>query len=371
MQPYSSSKTADLAANRVCPQHGMARPSRDPKDRPSWQQTADELTIAQPERNEAFWRSQPSSNAEMPGSTFPQDNGCYEAEAVQTTAKGLPRPSSWQRKKAAKLRQAKQDTQQGKSSHARQMLSCAWPTTVCVTPSCVHDLQQHMLWCLVTTSTAQAKACPKQMPQHVCCHCSGQSKSSSSATGAAEQCLRSQQQLATSLSEAEELTKLRVRDATPREMASSSTDEPMTQADLSAVDSASQHQTQEANLLHWAPLTQPLGQGKAGRLGNAQPADTQHGRAQVLQLRQDMCDLPTNSKHEDDTGFSSSSDDCAMADAIQPVSQVLPESAMELWDFGGDDQPGSDKAAGGVGADSEAAEALQELEDFCRSELFM
>ena len=56
-----------------------------------------------------------------------------------------------------------------------------------------------------------------------------------------------------------------------------------------------------------------------------------------------------------------------MADAALPVSQVLPDTAMELWDFGGDEQPESDYAAAGLGAGCKAAEALQELEEFCRS----
>lgn len=57
-----------------------------------------------------------------------------------------------------------------------------------------------------------------------------------------------------------------------------------------------------------------------------------------------------------------------MADAALPVSQALPDTAIELWDFGDDEQCEHDYDAAGLDANSKAAEALQELEEFCKSE---
>ena len=136
-----------------------------------------------------------------------------------------------------------------------------------------------------------------------------------------------------------------------------------------AANAACQQQSQDTNLLHCAPPTQPLGQEKkCWPNGNAELAGRQQAQEQALQGPHDVHDLHTAKKPEDYTAASSFSNDSAMADAALPVSQVLPDTAMELWDFGDDEQPEHDHAAASLGADCKAAEALRELEEFCRSE---
>ncbi|KAL3137379.1 hypothetical protein ABBQ32_006906 [Trebouxia sp. C0010 RCD-2024] len=86
----------------------------------------------------------------------------------------------------------------------------------------------------------------------------------------------------------------------------------------------------------------------------------------MLSSENQMLQLPlVVHRAEVNTGFSDSLE-CDAPDAAEPVSQVLPDTAMELWDFGGDEQPEPKYAVAGAGDDSRAAEALEELEDFCR-----
>lgn len=137
-----------------------------------------------------------------------------------------------------------------------------------------------------------------------------------------------------------------------------------------AANAACQQHSQDINLLHCTPLmTQPLGQEKeCWPKGNAELAGRQQAQQPPLQHPQDVCDLHTARKPEDYTAASSLSSDSVMADAALPVSQVLPDTAMELWDFGGDEQPEYDHATAGLGADCKAAEAFRELTEFCKSE---
>ena len=124
----------------------------------------------------------------------------------------------------------------------------------------------------------------------------------------------------------------------------------------SGIDSACQQPSQDANLLPKIALTQCYRQEKGCRPnGHAQLAGRQ--QHQALQLPQDVHDLPTARISEDNSHFSSSLVDCAMAD-----------TAMELWDSGDDEQREHDHDAAGLEANSKAAEALQELEEFCKSE---
>lgn len=147
-------------------------------------------------------------------------------------------------------------------------------------------------------------------------------------------------------------------------------DEHMAAADQHGSDAAKaacQQQSQDTNLLHCIPLTH-LGGREKPCWPNGKLAGRQQGQRQAMQRPQDVHDLHTARKPEDHTADSSISNGSAMANVALPISQVLPDTAMELWDFGGDEQPEYDPAAAGLGADSKAAEALHELEEFYRSE---
>ena len=207
----------------------------------------------------------------------------------------------------------------------------------------------------------------------VYCNCSGQfNKGTISEEEASEQ----QQQLVrqhhwpfTLPSVADKLSSLHVQDGVPRGPAPISTTEHMPDAHQhgsSGIDSACQQQSQDANLLPKIALTQCYRQEKGCRPnGHAELAGRQ--QHQALQLPQDVHDLHTARISEDNTHFSSSLVDCGMADAALPVSQALPDTAMELWDSGNDEQREHDHDAAGLEANSKAAEALQELEEFCKS----
>lgn len=58
-------------------------------------------------------------------------------------------------------------------------------------------------------------------------------------------------------------------------------------------------------------------------------------------------------------------------DTVEPASQILGDTAMELWDF--DDSAGQatrhEEVDCEMGSGHEAAQALRELEDFCRCRL--
>ena len=137
-----------------------------------------------------------------------------------------------------------------------------------------------------------------------------------------------------------------------------------------AAHSACQQQSQAASLPLCPPLTQ-LSQGGTCSSANAQlrPPVTLSGANQVLRLPAVEHDLAVTTRPWGSTVCSSNAVECAGADAAEPVSQVLPDTAMELCDFGGDELPEPNHAAAGAGDDTKAAEALQELEDFCRCEL--
>ena len=58
-------------------------------------------------------------------------------------------------------------------------------------------------------------------------------------------------------------------------------------------------------------------------------------------------------------------------DAVEPASQILGATAMELWDF--DNSAGQaarrEEVDCDMGSGHEAAQALRELEDFCKCKL--
>lgn len=150
--------------------------------------------------------------------------------------------------------------------------------------------------------------------------------------------------------------------------------------DCNAANPACHQQSQDASLPLCPPLTQ-LSQRREGSFLNAQTASmmslshrgecsSPHAQtASMLSSENQMLQLPlVVHRAEVNTGFSDSLE-CDAPDAAEPVSQVLPDTAMELWDFGGDEQPEPKYAVAGAGDDSRAAEALEELEDFCRCEL--
>lgn len=137
--------------------------------------------------------------------------------------------------------------------------------------------------------------------------------------------------------------------------------------DCNVADPACQQQSQDASLPLCPPLTQ-LSQRRECSSPDAQTASMVPSENQMLQLPLIVHNPPSTRTAEGNTGFSHSLES-AVVDAAEPVSQVLPDTAMELWDFEGDEQPRPNHAAAGVGDDSKAAEALQELEDFCRCKL--
>ena len=58
-------------------------------------------------------------------------------------------------------------------------------------------------------------------------------------------------------------------------------------------------------------------------------------------------------------------------DTVEPASQILGDTAMELWDFDNSaGQVGRHEEVGcEMGSGHEAAQALRELEDFCKCRL--
>ena len=104
------------AEDWLCQQDGKSQPPCDLRDMLTDQHTASELTIAQSGHTEVSWRSRLSSDTETLGSSLPQSHMCRALDAVKAvaTATARQRPSSWQRRKAAKLRQAQQPLQEGR-----------------------------------------------------------------------------------------------------------------------------------------------------------------------------------------------------------------------------------------------------------------
>lgn len=201
------------------------------------------------------------------------------------------------------------------------------------------------------------------MPNSVSRHCSGQHKDASAAEPGVSQHWQRLQHPSQSV---RSVDNLHVQDEVRHSPASAITDEHIAQAVQDPP--ARQQQSHDASLPLCTPLTQ-LSQGEACSFDNAHPAGMLSGEDQILRCHVGVRDLPSTRRPKGDAGFSSNSMDCAVDDAAQPVSQVLPDTAMELWDFGGEEPPEPNHAAAGAGDDSKAAEALQELEDFCRSEL--
>lgn len=148
MPPYRSSTTTDFAEDSVCQQHGTVCPAAHLNGNSSQQQTASKHVRAQARHNEGSRRKQLSSTADMSAACPPQDLLYCEREAgtAGTAVKGGPRPSSWQRRKAAKLRQAQQDNQGGKSSCPIHIV-------------CVHNLQQEVTNCHMAVSLPSKVLC--------------------------------------------------------------------------------------------------------------------------------------------------------------------------------------------------------------------
>ncbi len=55
--------------------------------------------------------------------------------------------------------------------------------------------------------------------------------------------------------------------------------------------------------------------------------------------------------------------------AMEPASQALPDTAMELWEFGEGASQQADTPDGQLPNDKQAALALRDLEDFCKCRL--
>ena len=118
MQPCCSSAMADFAEDSVCQLNGTVYPVADLKGKSPQQQTGSKHVRALLRQNDGCERKQLSSNVDMSASCPLPSLTCCEREAgtARTTVKGCPRSSSWQRRRAAKLRQAQQDNKQGKLS---------------------------------------------------------------------------------------------------------------------------------------------------------------------------------------------------------------------------------------------------------------
>lgn len=119
MQPYSSSPMADIAQDSVCWQHGTVCPTGHLDGNSSQHQTASKYVKPLPIHHEGCARRQLSSCAEV-SACFPVEGSVHhegKAGVAGATVRGHSRSSSWQRRKAAKLRQAQQHCQPGKFSH--------------------------------------------------------------------------------------------------------------------------------------------------------------------------------------------------------------------------------------------------------------
>ena len=88
----------------------------------------------------------------------------------------------------------------------------------------------------------------------------------------------------------------------------------------------------------------------------------------VLHIRLDTSDSVQGSMLDACAHAGAVAIDPAEAGTAQPVSQNLPDTDMELWDFGASQPPHAEGGSVEGSGATEAAEALQELEDFCKRE---
>ena len=151
-----------------------------------------------------------------------------------------------------------------------------------------------------------------------------------------------------------------------------SEDANMTDADQSlscdGQTKACQQNIREQELHDFVPMTQPEHKQECS-YGQEPAAKMQPDIGQASDQPQDMHDPWADSTSEGQMPVTSSSGDLAMSDAAQPVSQVLPNTDMELWDFGNSQKPQTHGPASPSETCHDAAEALKELEEFGRSEL--
>ena len=117
MQPCCSS-TAEFAEDSVYQQHGTVCSAAGMTGNSLQQHTASKDFRAPLTQNGGCRRKQLSDNVDLSASVPLQNSVCYEIDSgtAGTMGKGRPRPSSWQRRRAAKLRHAQQDNQEGKWS---------------------------------------------------------------------------------------------------------------------------------------------------------------------------------------------------------------------------------------------------------------
>lgn len=122
-QSLGSAVPPDFAEDWLHQQDANSSAPPDLRDMLTDQQTASKHIIAQPRHTEFSWRSLLSSDADKLGRSRPQYHLCGGSDAVKAvaTVRALPRPSSWQRRKAAKLCQAQQPLQEGRLPLLSQM----------------------------------------------------------------------------------------------------------------------------------------------------------------------------------------------------------------------------------------------------------
>ena len=76
-----------------------------------------------------------------------------------------------------------------------------------------------------------------------------------------------------------------------------------------------------------------------------------------------------DSGHE--TALHSDVAEAVVMDTMEPASQILGDTAMELWDFADSagQAAGHEEVDCEMGSSHEAVQALRELEDFCKCRL--
>lgn len=142
----SSLVPAGVADEGLCQQDGRALPAHNLSDNPADPQTASKPIMAQSVHSKIRRRN--NSRADPAGCSLSQAHQPHRTETVKTAA--IPRPSSWQRRKAAKLCQAQQLLQQGRSQLLSTCRKCM-TTTVCMT------CKQQMMYTACACQHSQSK----------------------------------------------------------------------------------------------------------------------------------------------------------------------------------------------------------------------
>ena len=105
--------------------------------------------------------------------------------------------------------------------------------------------------------------------------------------------------------------------------------------------------------------------------------------AATLSDHECICRSPQPSQHETDTkmhtdpdtgqfGISMLNDsvmELEMVDAEEPASQILGDSAMELWDFGKSTSHHAEPVDCHQDSHAKAVQALKDIQDFCNGEV--